>query len=160
MKVASSILLFCFLLPQPVLAEFRCSAEVKYRWKKTEGPERASFWATVERRAADEKKAKELTRAFADRERSRAAEACIRQHQNQSGCISSKLASFQETIQALPFTARAKIEESVIADCELAVGSCTGVDVSEPKCENLTPPPPTEEGEGEEEDKKGKKKKR
>ena len=160
MKVASGILLFCFLLSHPVQAEFRCNAEVRYRWKKAEGPEVTSFWATVERRAATEKEAMELTKAFADRERSRAAEGCMRQHQNQSGCISSKMSSFHETMQALPFSARSKIEESIVADCALAVGSCTGVDVSEPKCEDLNPPPPAEEGEGEEDDKKGKKKKK
>ena len=151
-----SVLLLIILFPQIAFAEFRCTSEVKYRWKKTEGPEVSSFWATVQQRGATEKEAREATKGFADRERGRARDACVRQHQNLSGCITSKMASYQEAMQNLPFSARAKIEESIVSDCERSLGNCVGVDVSEPACEDLAPPPAVEEDEEEESGKKGK----
>jgi hypothetical protein len=155
----TGVLLFLFFLfPAFASGEYRCSAVVKYRWKNTEGTEMTAYWATVERRGESEEAVRELTAKFAEREQISAADACRRLHQNLSGCVVSKTAAYQETMQGLPFSARTKLEDSIIADCELARGTCLGVEVSDPACVNLAPPPP--EGEAEATEDKNQKKKK
>lgn len=158
----AGLLLFSILLFLPAVGagEFRCSAEIKYRWQKEGAEPQITFWATAEKRGEAELATRELLQRAVDRERVQAAEGCVRRHQNMSGCISSKIAAFGELMQSMTFSARNKLEESIASDCEKAQGFCRGVEVSEISCTDLNPPPPPEAEADDSGDKKDKKKKR
>jgi hypothetical protein len=154
------LLIISIVSPAIAVGEFRCSAEIKYRWHKDKDATEplVTFWATAEKRGDTEDSTRDMLGKTIDRERVQAAEACIRRHQNMSGCISSKIAAYGELMQGMTFSARKKIEDSIATDCEKDLGFCKGVEVSDIACVDLNPPPPAEEVE--DESGKDKKKKR
>jgi hypothetical protein len=136
-------------------AEFICSSEVKYRWRKGQEEEIVAMWAKIERGATTEVESKTALNKATERERIKAEEYCKREHEDVSGCIATKLNSLQPTLSGLTFSARKKLEESLIDDCQRKQGSCIKVEIAEATCIDNKPP----EAAATAEDDKAKKKK-
>ena len=121
-----------------VQAEHLCQVEITYQWKKEDAEtEIKEQWGRLEARGTDEKEAKAKLQKITDPERIFVLGRCRREHENQSACVATRFTSYSATLQSLSFTARKKLEDSILADCKLAAGTCTGVLVSDPVCTEI-----------------------
>jgi hypothetical protein len=175
------------LTPLLATAEFRCSADVSYKWVRTAvetpsvspktakapeppakagkagekgkgapaaepeaaaSPTEVAPEATpavtvvrlmgIERSGADEASAKEALEVEAGRQRIKASDLCRRDHESVGSCIAQKLNGRSSTLNSLDFKTRAEVEKALSEECRQQQGSCQGVEVSEPKCRQIS----------------------
>ncbi len=151
-------------------AEFRCSADISYKWVKTpaaevsrpEAPRGTSVGSTptsvpapptpepaivrllgIERAGVDEATARGTLQMEADRQRIRASEACKREHESFGTCVALKMSSRSTVLNSLSFSARAELEKALAEECRHQEGTCVGVEVSEPKCREIVAAQPS-----------------
>lgn len=153
-------------------AEFRCSADISYKWLKKpaaevarpDAPRGTAVGPTptpvpptpvqepvivrllgIERAGVDEATAKGALQMEADRQRIRASEACKREHEAFGTCVALKMSSRSTILNSLSFSARAELEKALADECRHQEGTCVGVEVSEPKCREIviTQPSPS-----------------
>ncbi len=145
-------------------AQTTCKAEVSYKWKSSgeakEAQEATVYFGGVEGAGADEVVAKAKLTEESSVLKVKALDACRRDRENLTGCITAKFATSAQALQSLSFSARKALEEAISADCKKSQGSCLDATVSEPACQSAAVAP---EGTPEAEDGKkqdaGKKKK-
>lgn len=175
-------ILITILIPNVCFAEFICRSEIQYRWKRdselaskasststpaAEGEQKVEenkdatvFWAVIEVKGATEEEAKAAVNKQSFSERASADRACIAQHENLAGCISSKYSSLSSTLSTLSFGARKDMEVAISNDCKSQQGKCLGSTLSEIKCSEIVAPvEKAEEGAKDGKDKKDSKKK-
>ncbi len=113
------------LASQAANAEFLCKSTVSYSWEKDKDPSKiAVFVDGIEATGIDEAAAKAALADRIEQTKAKASEQCIKDHQNQAGCVASKFASLSATLQALPFSSRKLVEESIASDCKAQQGRC------------------------------------
>ena len=144
----------CLIPLSSLSAEFLCRANVSYSWEKDKEMSKIIvFVESIETTGVDEAAAKAALVERVEKAKGRASEQCIKDHQNQSGCIASKFASLNATMQALPFSSRKLVEESISTDCKAQQGKCLEPVGSDPQClEKVAAPEP---GQGKEAGKEG-----
>lgn len=141
----------------PTYAEFVCESEVSVKWHKAdEEKEVESKVGVVTGKGATEEKAKKSLAGALTKERSKALKNCKSEHENLSGCISSKYASLGPTVHQLDFAQKKSIRDAIATDCTARQGSCVSAEATEAACKDVTPPTAAPE-EGKKDD-KGKKK--
>jgi len=180
---------FFLFLSSQVSAEFKCGAEVSYKWKSlsssqqasapleaegtkvaaestpsaesvnTSSSERSVFWTGVEQKAATEEEGKTAVTKLALMHRAAADKACISQHENLAGCIASKYNSISASLTNLSFQARKSMDEAIASDCKNQQGKCLGTNLSEVKCSEIVTAAPAAEAGKDTKDKKDPKKK-
>lgn len=148
-------LLLCGVSCKHCIAESLCSADVSYAWsrfsedaaieqvdsktpktpKTSPGEEliRVHF-TSIERRARDEKTARNLLQSDIQRQKARAMQRCKRAHESFGECVSTKLSTKSTVLNSLSFTARSQLEEALIQECQVSRGICGSVTASEPAC--------------------------
>lgn len=144
------------------VADFSCSTEVSYGYKRGSEGERVDVKVReVRMTGPTEAAAKAELNRWTIRELSRARELCERAEGRSSSCLSTRLGAASATLTSLEFGARRAIVESMTKECAELKEICLGASSTEPKCEELAAAPAAaaEGGEKKEEgDKKGKKK--
>lgn len=162
-------------------AEFACRGDVVYKWVRTsveaepstagggsggvggavqgtpaaqpvpsEEP-RTVRLIEVERVGKDEAAAKLLLEGELARQKVRASEACVRQHEALGSCVSTKLAANAHVLNSLGFSARTALEEALTTECRSQQGRCMGVEASAAQCREIAAAAPP----AAEDDKKG-----
>lgn len=162
------------LIPSLTLAEFECSSNVSYTWKKTvEKPEKGEraektnppeeklevHWRGLAAIGKDQEEAKARVIEAANLEKNKALKSCATEHQNVAGCVASKFEANSHTYNALGFSARKALEEAISKDCAAAQGVCIDATVSEPKCKEFVSAAASPSPSAAEEKEKGKAKK-
>lgn len=159
-------------------AEFACRGDVVYKWVRTSveaEPSTAGGGAgaltqgtpaaqpapaeeprtvrliEVERVGKDEAAAKLLLEGELARQKVRASEACVRQHEALGSCVSTKLAANAHVLNSLGFSARTALEEALTTECRSQQGRCMGVEASAAQCREIAAAAPP----AAEDDKKG-----
>jgi hypothetical protein len=142
---------FVGITPQLANGEFKCSAQVSYKWVK-DAPVRGGtppavaptptepstvHFASVERSGADEAAAKALLDVELTRQKVRASEACRREHEAYGECVARKFSAHKGTTEALSFSARKEFEKAMVEECKGQVGSCVSVSSSDPACKEV-----------------------
>lgn len=154
--VALALLITMAAVPIKAAAEFSCKSTISYKWKKSKGDEGAEImFAAIERRGADEAKAKSLLNGALDKIKADAFESCKKEHEDLASCISNKYTSYGSTLHSLGFGARKALEDAIASDCAAQEGSCLPPVSGEPKCEEVASADAGKEGK---KDEKGKKK--
>ena len=151
----------------PSVAEFRCAAEISYRWVKTPDdpmpvppavPERGKKEPApaptrlppsptpepamvkmmgIERSGADEAAAKAALQVEADKQRIRASDLCKRDHESFGSCLATKLNNRASVLNSLSFKTRQELEKALSDECKRQQGTCISVEVLEAKCSEL-----------------------
>ena len=138
MKSLLHFLALSFLLTPACFAEHLCRASVSYAWQREKDTTKIMVFASrVEAKGIDEAAAKAALEARAERDKTKAAEQCVREHENQAGCIAAKVNFMATALSSLTFSARKMLEESIAADCKAQQGRCSGPELSEPKCSEI-----------------------
>ena len=138
MKVLFSSLVFLLLIPARSQAEFSCRGNVSYKWQREkEETQIPVFIATLEATGIDEAAAKVALSANAERDKAKAMDQCKREHENQAGCIATKLNSAAPIMQTLNFSSRKLLEESIGSDCKAQQGKCVESALSDPVCHEV-----------------------
>lgn len=161
-----------FLVAAELPAQTLCRGKVSYKWQRGEpapaaatpaaGGETAAgsggasastevVVALLEVSAEDEPKAKAEYSKQGARELARAEQSCRSQHENFSGCLSTRFEAKAAVLSGLSFSARKSLEDAIGKDCETQRGVCLGANLSDPQCENKAPPTPSaapDEGKG------------
>lgn len=119
----------------PAFAQVTCRSEISYQWKKHQ-EENLIKVATggVQAEGADEAQAKARLAELLPAEQGKAQAICRAEHENLSGCISSKTAAASAVLQSMGFAARKALEESIASDCKSVAGGCKEAVASEPVC--------------------------
>lgn len=148
--------------------EFRCSSDVSYTWNKTVsapgdpsgGPPPSAVptgaavtppaaaatvpslavvrLMSIERGGPDEQSAKAAVQIDADRQRIRASEACKRDHESFGTCVALKMGARSSVLNSLGFSARTELEKALAEECRQQQGTCISVEVTEPKCREVS----------------------
>jgi len=123
-------------------ADVTCRASVSYKWEKGDA-ENSTHWRDLRAVAKDEEAAKRSLAELTNIEKTRAAQGCVVQHENLSGCISTKFSTTSPTYHSLSFAARKALEDAITKDCAAVQGSCGAAQASEPQCkdESVQPSP-------------------
>lgn len=162
MRGLITLIFLVSLFPAASKAEFICRATVSYSWEKDKEMSKIIvFVNSVETKGVDEKAAKSLLSERVEKEKVKASEQCARDHENQAGCVASKFNALSSTIQALPFSSRKLLEDSIAADCKAQQGKCLESVAGEPQCSEIISAAAAAEGKegGKEGGKESKKKK-
>ncbi len=160
----------------PAAAEFVCSSDVSFSWAKAVTPvptpsdEAAGVArqagkggpshtpaatspapivvrvAGVQRFGLDEAGAKANLEIEVNRQKTRAAESCRRDHESPGDCLATKLASRASTLNSLGFSARAELEKALRTECFEQQGTCLGAESSPPQCREYARLKPQEAG--------------
>lgn len=150
------------LWPTSVMADFECSAELSYSWKRSEGKGDAAsqkvLWGKISRRAETEDAAKKMIEEVSATKQSDMRAECERMHQNLADCVATKLSAKEGLFPFLSFTARKSLEESIASDCSRMQGTCLPPEPVESQCVEHKEASEEEEGAAEAEVKKGSKK--
>lgn len=118
-----------------VSAEFLCRSNVSYSWQRDKEMTKIMvFVGSFEAKGADEAAAKAALAERVDREKPKGSEMCLKEHENLTGCIASKISSLSTTMPGLTFSARKLLEDSIGADCKLQQGKCAETVSSDPVC--------------------------
>jgi hypothetical protein len=150
--------LLAMALTKAASAEFICTAELSYQWKKESQQELLKGPPKLLRaKGADEAAGKATLNAVAATEKGLAIQACQKDHENLSACISTKMSGSASVLQSLGFASRKALEEAITADCKFAAGTCKDPILSEPQC--AAEPLSAAEAEQAAKDEKAKKKK-
>jgi len=149
-------LLTLFVVPTQVRAEFICTSEISYSWKKEEA-ELKVFHSSVKHLSTDEETGKRTIAAPLLTAESKAQRTCQSEHENLSGCLASKLNATTTARSIGSFSARKEIEKAIDADCKMSNGQCRGTSHTDVVCKEVVAP--AEEGAGKSDEKaKGKEK--
>ncbi len=145
------------------VAEFVCRSEVSYSWVRVAASEREGApqgtpavvagtpvpeqlkvrFIELERAGKDEGAAKAALEAEVGRQKVRASEVCLRQHEALGSCVAIKLSSNGSILNALGFSARAELEKALTAECRAQQGRCLGVEAATPTCREVVSAQPT-----------------
>jgi hypothetical protein len=154
-----SLILIIALAPA-AFGEVICSSDLSYKWTRKEGSDPESvYWKTFEARGAVEDDVKRGLGSVIDDYRSRALEMCKKEHENLSGCVSTKYTALANTLQQASFSARKSLEFAIAQDCQRQTGICGLVEAGEYKCITKEDPKPAQ-AEPAKADAKGDKKKK
>lgn len=164
MRFVLFLLISTLSLVTHACAEFSCSADVSYRWKKSEDAEneKVVFWGRVEAKGFTEEEGKNNLQVEVTEAKAEAVEACQRKHQNLSGCVAGKQSKINKVSQFATFSSRKALEEAISKDCSLEQGICTESTEGDIHCMELVAAVEAgagEEAEAEEAADKGKSKK-
>ena len=134
--VIAVILIF---LPNLVLADFSCSTEVGYNWKKKDGQGDAIKVVVndIGANGATEAEARDKINKIAKKQRRRAKKLCSDKHENMTGCISNRFIQSSTILATLNFSARKSLEDAIMRDCENMQGECLDSFVSEIVCNEV-----------------------
>jgi hypothetical protein len=142
------------------IAEFSCTADVRYKWRPLSAQESNSasnpktdnaatntpeaktedssvkdvFWRTVEVKGATEDEAKNKLKVLVNEERQKADFSCRDAHENQSKCLANKYTQHSALQTTLTYSQRRELEKKMAEDCQVAAGSCLGSATTEPVC--------------------------
>ena len=135
MKFRYLIILLSGFYAAPVRADWECSSELSYKWRKAQAEsELLVRWGVFSARGADELAAKRALAEPVEREKRRARESCKKEHENLAGCVAGRYSSMEGTLSRMSFSQRRDVEEAVTADCNSKQGSCGEVTATEPQC--------------------------
>lgn len=153
-----------------VLAEFACRSDVSYKWVRTDknetiagSPSAAGAgkalptpagggqqaeplvvrFSGIERVGKDEAEAKRVLESEVSRQKVRASEICLRDHEAFGACVATKLSTKSSVLNSLSFSARAELEKALTEECQGQQGRCLGVEVSEAVCRELVSAQPS-----------------
>lgn len=158
-----------FLHSTNVQAEFACKSDVSYKWVRTDknettvdptpggsgkaptaspavgrqGEPLVVRFSGIERVGKDEVEAKRILESEISRQKVRASEICLRDHEAFGACVATKLSTKSSTLNSLSFSARVELERALTQECQGQQGRCLGVEVSEPNCRELVSGQPT-----------------
>ena len=121
-------------ITSPALADFRCSSDVSYKWKKSESEEAVIHWAALDAEGVDEAASKSTLEERVLHEKKKASEACKDLHENLSGCLGAKYSSTASELKALDFSARKALQDAIQTDCKAQQGRCMEISASDAKC--------------------------
>jgi hypothetical protein len=165
-------LVLLFVCNRGAIAEFACQSDVSYKWARTTRnetvPQGASAGATkgpavpaatagsgqqaeplivrflgIERVGKDEAEAKRVLETEINRQKVRASEDCLREHEAFGVCVATKLSTKSSVLNSLSFSARADLEKALTEECQGQQGRCLGVEASQPVCRELVSAQPT-----------------
>ncbi len=152
------------------MAEFACRADVSYKWVRTDKNETTAGvpspagagktpptppgvaqqaeplvvrFSGIERIGKDEAEAKRVLESEVSRQKVRASEICLRDHEAFGACVATKLSTKSSVLNSLSFSARAELEKALTAECQGQQGRCLGVEVSEAACRELVSAQPS-----------------
>jgi hypothetical protein len=97
----------------------------------------------LERGGNDEASARAALQMESDRQRSRASDACKRDHEAFGTCVALKTNYHANILNSLSFSARLEVEKALSEECRHQEGTCLGVDVSEPQCRQIATAQPS-----------------
>lgn len=120
-------------MPNYLLAEYHCIAEVSYKVKKSD-QELDVHWLSANSVGSDENEAKSKLDIIAAQEQKKALEGCRKNYENLSGCVASRFASVSRTYNQMSFNARKNMEEAISNDCKTAQGECLGASTTKITC--------------------------
>lgn len=92
----------------------------------------------IEKGGVDEAAAKAAVQVDADRQRIRASEACKRDHESFGTCVALKMNAQSSVLNSLGFSTRAELEKALSEECRQQQGTCISVEVTEPKCREVS----------------------
>lgn len=148
------------LLSTGALADFVCSADVSYKWKRAdEEKEQETNWAHLRHTAKDEEEGKAGVAEAGIREKVKAEAACKSDRENLAGCIAGKQAAMSAVSQNLGFSSRKALDDAIVKDCKQRQGTCLGAALGEAKCSEKKVDAAAAEGEEGKEGKAGEEKK-
>lgn len=163
-------LLVVLAFSRGVLAEFSCRSDVSYKWVRTgknettvPAPSPAGAgkapaatpgqaqqaeplvvrFSGIERVGKDEAEAKRILESEVSRQKVRASEICLRDHEAFGACVATKLSTKSSVLNSLSFSARAELEKALTEECQGQQGRCLGVEVSDAVCRELVSAQPT-----------------
>ncbi len=154
-----------FVCSTTVVADFACRSDVSYKWVRTDKNETAPVvsspagagkapptavpavdqqakelivrFSGIERVGKDEAEAKRLLESEVSRQKVRASEICLREHEAFGACVATKLSTKSSVLNSLSFSARTELEKALTAECQGQQGRCLGVEVSAAACHEL-----------------------
>ncbi|MBN8547743.1 MAG: hypothetical protein J0M12_00360 [Deltaproteobacteria bacterium] len=135
MKLLLNLFLVAVLVPSAVWAEHLCRASVSYAWQREKEMTKIMVFTTrVEAKGADEAAAKAALMELVEPLKSKAAEQCSHDHENQAGCVAAKINVMSAALHSMTFSSRKLLEDSIASDCKAQQGKCVESVVSEPTC--------------------------
>jgi hypothetical protein len=137
-------------------AEFSCSSEISYAWKRAEEEELKVFHTSVKQIAVDEPAAKKALAAVVSIAEKKAQSSCRHEHENLSGCLISRMNATAVARSANSFSARKEIEKAIDSDCKKQSGECKGASHTEAQCQEVVKPSAEVAGKDNNEKTKGK----
>ena len=115
-------------------AEFHCKSVLHYKWKSDDGHEKQVHWLQVEHTGAEEKVVVGELEAEINIEKENARVACVKNHENLTGCVASKFSQQASVFRGLSFNARKALEDAIATDCKRMQGTCMTVESTDPVC--------------------------
>jgi hypothetical protein len=97
----------------------------------------------IERVGKDEAEAKRILESEVSRQKVRASEICLRDHEAFGACVATKLSTKSSVLNSLSFSTRAELEKALTEECQGQQGRCLGVEVSDAVCRELVSAQPT-----------------
>ena len=139
MKEILLLTILCFI-PQSLLAEFICTADVGYNWERVTDQKKNTkekLQTIVEQLVASgetEEIARERAQITAPPLLRKVEQTCLEDHQDIATCISTKLSRITSVLATLSFNARRNLEDGIKADCDKQQGECCKSFMTELKC--------------------------
>lgn len=145
-----------------VYAETVCRSKIYYTWKRTDGEkELATYAVTVVSTGSTPEISKQALDAKLPGYLDKAFRLCVSEHEEESECLKTKFFHSAGVLSTASFSARRKLEESIVKECKSREGVCLGSKNDDAVClEESAKAPVVEgtEGEAKGEDKKDVKK--
>jgi hypothetical protein len=159
LRDVSSFSFFLFLLIADVhlaLAEFECSSEISYKWKR-ETEEMTVYVETVFKKGDDEESSKRALDMFSKAKEGRALKLCADTHENQAGCLTARTSMHSQILNLSSYAVRKDIQKAIQDDCKKQSGECRGVLRSDAVCREVFSPVAADAADKKKEKGKGKK---
>lgn len=121
------------------LAEFECSSEISYKWKR-ETEEMVVYVETVYKKGADEESAKKALDTFSKAKEGKALKLCSDIHENQAGCLAARTSVHSQVFSLSSYAVRKEIQKAIQDDCKKQSGECRGVSRSDVVCKEIIDP--------------------
>jgi len=140
------------------LAEFECSSEISYKWKR-ETEEMTVYVETVYKKGADEESAKKALDTLSKAKEGKALKLCSDIHENQAGCLAARTSVHAQVLSLSSYPVRKDIQKAIQDDCKKQSGECRGVSRSDALCKEIVDPAAADGGDKKKDKEKGKGKK-
>ncbi len=118
------------------LAEFECSSEISYKWKR-ETEEMTVYVETVFIKGADEESAKRALGMLSKAKEGKALKLCADIHENQSGCLAARTSAHSQVLGIASYAVRKDIQKAIQDDCKKQSGECRGGLRSDAVCKEI-----------------------
>jgi len=158
----SDLLLLCLCLLLLVAnlhvatAEFECSSEISYKWKR-QTEEMTVYVETVFKKGADEESAKRALDTLSKAKEGKALKLCADIHENQAGCLAARTSVHSQVLSLSSYAVRKDIQKAIQDDCQKQSGECRGVLRSDAACKEIVAAVAADGGDKKKDKGKGKK---